>query len=106
MTYLTTPAAAPLYDPEPDTAPPVTEAESGAVPNYLRVFALCPDAYDGWRRLAGTTRAGMDPGAVPDIDLRNRLDPDLRAALETPATHGAVQALERERSCQEKPSSA
>ncbi|WP_144120020.1 carboxymuconolactone decarboxylase family protein [Catellatospora sichuanensis] len=49
MTYLVTPAASPLYADQTDY-----------IPNYLRVFALAPDAYAGWQQLAGSVRDGMD----------------------------------------------
>ncbi|GAA2367163.1 hypothetical protein Cme02nite_29140 [Catellatospora methionotrophica] len=49
MTFLDTPAESPLY-----------AAETGPVPNYLRVFALRPEAYAGWEHLAGSVRDGMD----------------------------------------------
>ncbi|WP_155368646.1 carboxymuconolactone decarboxylase family protein [Catellatospora vulcania] len=49
MTYLDTPAESPLY-----------ADETGHIPNYLRVFALRPEAYAGWEQLAGSVRDGMD----------------------------------------------
>ena len=49
MTYLTTPAESPLYPADP-----------GLITNYLRVFALRPEAYAGWRQLVGSVTAGMD----------------------------------------------
>ncbi|MEV4415212.1 carboxymuconolactone decarboxylase family protein [Catellatospora sp. NPDC049609] len=49
MTYLATPADSPLY----------AEA-NGYIPNYLRVFALAPDAYAAWQQLSGSVRDGMD----------------------------------------------
>ena len=49
MTYLDTPAESPLY-----------ADQTGYIPNYLRVFALRPDAYAGWQQLAGSVRDGMD----------------------------------------------
>lgn len=49
MTYLATPAESPLYADQADY-----------IPNYLRVFALRPDAYAGWEKLAGSVRDGMD----------------------------------------------
>jgi uncharacterized peroxidase-related enzyme len=52
MSYLSTPDDSPLYATE--------EAELGYVPNYMRVFALQPEAYPGWRQLITGTRTGMD----------------------------------------------
>jgi uncharacterized peroxidase-related enzyme len=52
MTYLSTPAASPLYQAD--------HAAVGYVPNYTRVFALRPEVYAGWRQLSGAVRAGMD----------------------------------------------
>lgn len=49
MTYLDTPADSPLY-----------ADATGYIPNYLRVFALRPEAYAGWLQLAGAVRDGMD----------------------------------------------
>ncbi|MDI1461627.1 carboxymuconolactone decarboxylase family protein [Catellatospora sp. KI3] len=49
MTYLATPAESPLYD-----------ADASYTPNYLRVFALQPEAYAAWQQLAKAVSGGMD----------------------------------------------
>jgi alkylhydroperoxidase family enzyme len=52
MTYLQTPEQSPLY--------PVEQVALGYGPNYVRVFALLPEAYAGWRQLATSINHGMD----------------------------------------------
>jgi alkylhydroperoxidase family enzyme len=52
MTYLSTPAESPLYD------NPL--ARLGYIPNWARVFALTPDAYQAWTALLAAIKAGMD----------------------------------------------
>lgn len=49
MTYLATPADSPLY-----------ANTTGHIPNYLKVFALRPDAYAAWEQLSASVRDGMD----------------------------------------------
>lgn len=52
MTYLKTPAESPLYAAD--------EADMGYVANYTRVFALRPEVYAAWERMAAAVKAGMD----------------------------------------------
>lgn len=52
MTLLGTPADSPLYDADRQAL--------GYVANFSRVFALNPEVYAGWARLAGAVKAGMD----------------------------------------------
>jgi uncharacterized peroxidase-related enzyme len=52
MAYLGTPAESPLYQ--------ASQAASEHVPNYVKVFALRPGAYDAWRHLVSSVTAGMD----------------------------------------------
>jgi len=52
MTYLETPAESPIYA--------QATAERGYLANYVKVFALAPEAYAGWLALSAGVRAGMD----------------------------------------------
>lgn len=63
MSFLHTPADSPLFGGPAETL--------GYVPNYVKVFALAPDAYQAWQALGAAVRAGM---------------PELRYELVTVAT--------------------
>ena len=52
MTLLRTPPTSALYDSDRERL--------GYVANYSRVFALAPEVYAAWTRLATAVRAGMD----------------------------------------------
>jgi uncharacterized peroxidase-related enzyme len=52
MTYITTPAESPLYE--------ASQAAGEHVPNFVKVFALRPEAYDAWRQLVTAATSGMD----------------------------------------------
>jgi len=52
MAYLTTPEQSPLYQ--------ASQGAAEQVPNFVKVFALQPEAYDAWRQLVAAATAGMD----------------------------------------------
>jgi uncharacterized peroxidase-related enzyme len=52
MAYIATPAESPLYQ--------ASQAAAEQVPNFVKVFALRPEAYDAWRQLVTSATAGMD----------------------------------------------
>ena len=52
MTHLQTPETSPLY--------PVERVVLGYVPNYVKLFALRPEVYAGWRAMATAIKGGMD----------------------------------------------